>query len=226
VATVRHTHQATSGALSANARVFATARGRFVRLWNRSGQPLHVFRSPQVVTGVALSRDGHRVAAAGANGLATIWSVQSHTVLSNCLAGRKPLTSVAFDSTGERVLLPSQDSSVRICKVGRGPIPESELRWHTAEVKAAAFSTDGRWLATAGPATAGIGTPSSRTALFLLTGHKKGTLLSAVAWSPRGHRIVTGDTGGGIRTYNCSLCGEVPELIRIAEKRLSRLSQR
>jgi hypothetical protein len=47
--------------------------------------------------------------------------------------------------------------------------------------------------------------------------------LSAVAFSPKGWRIVTGGIDGSIRTYDCRLCGRDRQLVAIARARLARL---
>jgi WD40 repeat protein len=224
VAAVRHAHKPTAAAMTPDGRVFATARARFVTLWGRKGR-LFVLESPSIVTGVALSRDGRRIAAAGVNGSVVTWKVRTGKQLSTCNAGTKKLTSVAFDSPGDSVVASSNDSSVRICDARTGATQRDELRWHHSEVSGAAFSADGRWVATAGPRTAGVGLSSGQL-LFRLPGHKKGTLLTVVAWSPKGHRIVTGDTAGGIRTYECRLCSGVRELLPIAQRRLRKIGKR
>jgi WD40 repeat protein len=226
LATVPLSHRPTAAAVMPGGRIFATARVRFVRLWGRNGKSLPVLKAPADVTAVALSRDGRRVAAATDSGLAVAWNVATGERLFTCHAGGKALISIAFDSTADRVLTSSEDHTMRICGARTGH-NQREFRWHTsASAIAAAFSADDRWIATAGPATAGLGLAGSEDPLFRLPVRKKDAPLTSVAWAPRGHRIVTGDSGGGIRTYDCSVCGGVRELLQIAEKRLQKISKR
>jgi hypothetical protein len=49
------------------------------------------------------------------------------------------------------------------------------------------------------------------------------TLLTAVAVSPTGWRIVTGGSDGSVGTYDCQLCGRVGQLVALAHTRLARL---
>ena len=175
------------------------------------------------VTAVALSEDGRRIAAAADNGSATVWDVGSGRRLSTCSVGTKPLLSVAFDSTGSRVLVGSSSSEIRICSATTGRVQDT-LPWHHSAVAGAAFSSDGRWIGTAGPATAGLGEPKSTVALFLLPAH--GERFTAVSWSPTGYRMVAGDEGGAVLTYDCRVCGAVPRLLSLGEKRLRTLSAR
>jgi WD40 repeat protein len=217
--------EATAGALTSDARTIATTSGQRVTVWGSEGQRLGPFPSKGAVTGVALSPDGGRLAVAGVNGVVVTWNVSTGKRLSICHAGTKELLSVAFDSTGTRVVASSNDHAAHVCDIGLRP-RERALLWHQGRVSAAAFSADGRWVATAGPITAGVGAPDSPKPLYLLPGHKKHALLTAVAWSPRGYRIVTGDTSGDIRTYDCRLCGRVSQLLPIAKERLAEISHR
>ena len=87
-----------------------------------------------------------------------------------------------------------------------------------------AFSTDGRWVATAGPLKAGIWEVGSSdlpsNLLFFLTGNE--APVSSVAFSARRWTLLTGGRDGSVRSYTCSLCGGLRELVPLAKARLNR----
>ena len=58
--------------------------------------------------------------------------------------------------------------------------------------------------------------------LFYLNGTTKPPF-KAVAFSPAGHTIVSADTDGVIRSYDCTLCGGLDELLSLARQRLAAL---
>ncbi len=92
---------------------------------------------------------------------------------------------------------------------------------HAAKVSDADFSSDGRWVAIAGPGEAGIVDAKTGERILLVDGRDE--FLASVAFSPTGWRIVTGGKSGAVRTYDCELCGGIDELIPLGRKRLAQL---
>jgi WD40 repeat protein len=94
------------------------------------------------------------------------------------------------------------------------------LSGHGAIVSEARFSADGRWLVTAGPGTAGLWSVESGLEPSLLTGHSG--LLRGAAFAGDGYTILTaGGEDGTIRTYTCEVCGRIPDLLALADRRLA-----
>ena len=85
----------------------------------------------------------------------------------------------------------------------------------------AAFSPDGRWVVTAGPSTAAIWQIRTGRLLYFVRGARGN--LTAAGWAPDSLRIVSGDTGGGVETFTCELCGPIPALVAQAKARLAAL---
>jgi hypothetical protein len=54
-----------------------------------------------------------------------------------------------------------------------------------------------------------------------LRGHKKRANLTAAAFVPGSHRIVTTGVDGTVRAWFCEICGGLDELVSLAEKRLA-----
>jgi WD40 repeat protein len=96
---------------------------------------------------------------------------------------------------------------------------------HAGTVASAAFSCDGRWVATAGPATVGVWEAGPSTLvdsrLYFLPGPDKP--LTDVAFAATGWRLVAGSADGSAWVADCTLCGTTDRLVAVAEKKLERL---
>ena len=107
------------------------------------------------VNGAAFSSDGRRIATAGENGEARLWSVDGG--LLRVLAGHQaPVNSVAFSPDGGSLVTASNDSDARVWDLRSRVLRVRVLRGHSAVVSDASFSPDGRWIVTAGPVTVGV----------------------------------------------------------------------
>jgi WD40 repeat protein len=89
------------------------------------------------------------------------------------------------------------------------------------------FSSDGRWIATAGPTTVGMWERETNlriekgTPRIFLRGHVQ--RVWGVAFAPDSRRVASISGDGTVRTYLCELCGTTSELVRRAQRRLDRL---
>ena len=90
-----------------------------------------------------------------------------------------------------------------------------------AQINSAAFSSDDRWVVTAGPAATGIWDMESGRRLLAVNGRDHP--LTAVALSPHGWRIAAGGDHGTVKTYDCRLCGNIDDLVSVARQRLAHL---
>jgi WD40 repeat protein len=129
---------------------------------------------------------------------------------------------LSFSRDSRLLVTTSVDHTAIVWQVAEGK--EVQLVSQTAVISDAAFSSDSRWLVTAGPSAAGlweVGKGSSP--LFLLRGHS--ARLTSVAFAPKGWRIVTGSLDGTVREYDCVLCDRLPRLVAIAQAQIRRLSR-
>jgi WD40 repeat protein len=206
-------------AFSWDARELAIAtRDRNVLVWKLGGGGASRTLGTNAVA-VAFSPDGKRLLTAGADMIARVWDVRSGKQVLHPLRGhRDRLTGVAFSPDGRYLVTTSRDHDARVwdAKTGRSI-------WtlgHIAIVSGAAFSSDNRWLATAGPRAASVWDLATGRKLFGLNARDR---LTAVAFSPHGWVIASGGLGGGVKTYDCRLCGGIDDLVRVAHERLANL---
>ena len=133
---------------------------------------------------------------------------------------------VDFRRDGRVLVTAADDGDARTWRVSTGA-PIHVLRGHFSAVQGARFSPDGRWIVTAGPRTAGLW--DARTGEFFaptgladpfLRGPLRGPISSAV-FTPDGLRIVTASGDGTVRTYLCTACGRIDQLLQIARARVA-----
>jgi WD40 repeat protein len=205
-------------AFSADGRTSATARGNEVTVRDAGGRT-HSFHADAKVDAVALDPHGRLVAAGMARGTTKVWEVDTARLLHVLGGHKRAVTDVQFSPDGARLLTTGLDRFPRISSVETGQTLHS-LRWHFGPVPAATFSRDARWIATAGPGTAGLGAATSGQKLMLLGGPSRP--LTGVAFAGRnGNVIVTASKDGTIRAYVCQVCGGVVALEALAQRRLA-----
>jgi WD40 repeat protein len=199
-------HGSPVSALAVSAGTVATgAADGSIRLWrDRDGRALGTLHGHTgAVNSLAFDRAGDKLASGGADALAFIWDVARRTALHKLSGHQFGVTSVVFSPDARYVLSAGVDGDARIWSVAKG-VTVQPLKFHVSTVSQAAFSPDGKWAATAGPTTAAIWQVSTGRLLYALGGAKGN--LTGVAWAPDSRRIVTGDTGGTVTTFDCTLC--------------------
>jgi len=183
------------------------------------------------VVAAAFSPDGKRVATASQDATARIWDARTGASSEPLIGHTAGLTALAFNKDGSRLATTGTDTDVRIWN-GRTGAEITVLRGHSGQVNDLAFSADGRWLASAGPLAAAIWETSKGAAwpgapLYYVYGDPPPRLgtprLDHVAFSPKGWRLLTGWRDGGVKLFNCNLCGGIKDLQGIAKDRLGEI---
>jgi WD40 repeat protein len=203
-------------ALSAHAHFLAAGRGDgAVRLWELAapgGRPREggTFRAHEKgVSTLALSPDGKIMLTASGDKTVELWRVALH-----------PLRGQGREDAGGPSQRPGpnharQGATSAGVDPGRSPAQEiGTLRGNPTAVNVAAFSRDGKTLATGGDdRTVRLWDIASRRQIATLRGHKGG--IGAVAFSPDGGMVVSGgDTS--MRLWRLSMQGGVPTLRSVA----------
>lgn len=173
------------------------------------------------IVALEYSSNGHRLAVAARDTEGQLWDPVAGKLVAVLEGHSGALTSARFNPDGSLLVTASVDHDARIWDARTGEL-RRVLSGHFALVSDARFSDDGRWIVTAGPGTAGIWEVRTGKLLFLLRGHDG--ILRSAAFVPGGHTVVTAGEDRTVRTYECRLCGDIDELISVAEERLTRIS--
>ncbi|EJC98406.1 WD40 repeat-like protein [Fomitiporia mediterranea MF3/22] len=156
-----------------------------------------------VVTAVAFSLDGTRIASGSSDMTIRVWDAESGRIISGPFAGHtSSIRSVAFSPDGTLVVSGSSDRAIRIWDVESGRVISGPLTGHTSWVYSVAFSPDGK-LVVSGSADKtiliwNVDGGHARSGPF--KGHS-GSVRS-VAFSHDSKRIVSGSDDKTIRIWN------------------------
>jgi WD40 repeat protein len=191
---------------------------RRVLIWDLAANRQERTMAKGVVT-AAFSPDGRRLVTGERDLTARVWDLATGKPVLGPLTGHRDLlTDVAFSPDGRYIVTTSRDHDARVwdAKSGRNVSTLS----HIAIVSGAAFSADSRWLVTAGPRAASVWDLRNGRKLFGLNARDR---LITVAFSPRGWGIASGGLAGGVKVYDCRLCGNLSDLKTLARERLAPL---
>jgi WD40 repeat protein len=202
---------------SPDGRLLAVAAGNIAEIWNVANRSLVArMEHPGPVTSVAFGRS--QLATGAEGGTVRIWDEKGKLVRS-FRDHASPILDVRFDSAGERVVasLAGSERNVVMWDATSGARLHV-LVGHFGSVTRASFSSDGRWIVTAGPISAGVWPTDTGRLLFYLRGHSD--LLTDAEWAPSGYRVATASRDGSVRTYECIVCRPLGDLLAIARERL------
>jgi WD40 repeat protein/basic membrane lipoprotein Med (substrate-binding protein (PBP1-ABC) superfamily)/transcriptional regulator with XRE-family HTH domain len=159
------------------------------------------------LNGMAITRDGTRLATAGDDYKAQLWDISS--LLNSGKINSKPLLtldqpgivfSVAFNKDGSELATGIQDGTIRVWDAITGREIRI-LRGHRDAVLSVAFDPSGKRLATASlDSTAKVWDLASGKELFTLGGHTGA--VTSIAYNPDGTRIATASRDGMAKLWD------------------------
>jgi WD40 repeat protein len=220
-----HGSELVGAALRADGTVAATAGSDgVVRLWDTSsGSQLLALPAAPGLTSVALDPKGRWVAT-GVGNVVRLYDARTGKERPDLVGHTDVVTGLAFSPDGSQLVSSSRDKDARVWDPQTLKLLKV-LHKHTAFVSGVAFSPDGRWIATAGPAKAGVWaaheTDLPDSFLYFVRGNE--SPIASVAFSSQGWELATAARDGSIRVFDCKLCGGLPQLESFAKARLASL---
>jgi hypothetical protein len=173
-----------------------------VKVWDTyTGQELHTLKGhTSVVTSVAFSPDGTRLASGSKDSTVKVWDTYTGQELHTLKGHSNPVTSVAFSPDGARLASSSSDGTVKVGDAHTG----QELRilkGHTGQMFSVAFSPDGTRLASgSSDGTVKVWEVRTGQELHTLKGHTNG--VSSVAFSLDAARLASGSWDKTVKVWD------------------------
>ncbi|RYO77637.1 hypothetical protein DL764_010199 [Monosporascus ibericus] len=149
-----------------------------------------------LVSSVAFSADGSRLASGSGDCTVKVWDAATGACLSTLTGHRRLVNSVAFSADGSRLASGSGDDTVKVWDAATGACL-STLTGHRDWVNSVAFSGDGSRLASGSDdCTVKVWDAATGACLSTLTGHRG--WVNSVAFSGDGSRLASG-------SYDCTV---------------------
>jgi WD40 repeat protein len=207
-----------------------------IGVWDAaSGKPLHLFRRHgMLVYTLAFSPDGQRLAVAGGKNFILLYDLETGRELRR-LEGHEhtSVNTVQFSKDGARLVSAAADRTARVWDIATGK-ELAVFKGHTEAVRAAVFHGDADTVVTAGDQTVRSWSvpPPAPVPTLLTGGPPPGALarlfggslprghtshVTALAFSPDGQAIVTGDQDCNVRLWDARtgrLTGGITEKLR------------
>jgi len=149
------------------------------------------------VRAVVFDATGQRVVAAGDEPRLRIVSLTSGGVLAIESIAR-PVRSLAVHPAEGHVAAGCVDGSVQLWNAADGALVR-EWSAHNSSTVALEFASDGSWLATAGGRAVAVWNPADGSQIRVMD---TGQIVTSLAASPDGARLVVGTSGGKLIAYN------------------------
>ncbi len=171
------------------------------------------------------SPNGRWVATASRDETARFWDATTGKQRAVLKGDNTPMTSLDFNTSGSLLVTTTRGGETSIWRTRTKELKllHEPLKQHHA-VSDADFSSDGRWLVTAGAPLAHVWNVRTGKQLFSPRGHVG--RVASVAFSPKGWRILTAGADRKdrtVRTFSCEVCVKLPGLVALGKKRLDHL---
>jgi WD40 repeat protein/predicted Ser/Thr protein kinase len=165
---------------------------------------------PDLIRGLAGSRDGKFLASARHDGTVCVWNLVTGREVRTLHAHRGPVLGVAFSPDGLRLASAGEDGTVRIWDWTNGT-EALVCTGHAGGVNGVVFSPDGKRLASAGEdGTVRVWDGAGGLVVFVLKGHTRRVL--QVAFSPDGKRLASAGGDQTVRLWDVTRGQELRSL--------------
>jgi WD40 repeat protein len=201
-------------AISSDGRLVATAHedeeDGIVRLWDaHTGKAIAQVRGRlSRSAGRAFSRDGNLLVTPDEDSTAVVWNTRTGESLAVLRGHRKNVNSAAFDPSGTYVVTASDDGDARLWALSgarlRAVLPDA------GNVRAIAFSPKGDAAITAGEHLILVWDVRRAQVTARLAGNSR--LISAVAFSGDGRKVITGGADSATRVWDAATGAPVATL--------------
>jgi WD40 repeat protein len=218
-------------------RIVSGSSDKTVRVWDaQSGVEQAVLRGHEGnVNSVAYSPDGRRIVSGSGDETIRVWDAQTGVDLAVLRGHESAVASVAW-LPGQRIVSGSSDTTVRVWNAQNGA-ELAVLRGHKGSVTSVASSPDGRYIVSGSHDTdLRIWDAASGAEQFVMRGKKKkrdgfmsvffpglisdqrDKLVTSVAYSPDGRRIVSGSEDKTVRVRDAASGAKFAVLLGHEEK--------
>jgi len=187
---------ASAVAVQPDGQLFAVGCGDEILFVDGGGKPGKVLKLTHgVLSGLAFSEDGHKLAALAENGSLDVWDLSSDRVEQSLTVG-PGITAIRFAPGAQRLATASADREITLWNLQNGQAL-MKLDKHDAAINAIAFSADGQWMASGSDDRSVIiwdlGTGKSKRTL---KGHDQ--TVTSVAFSPDGKFLASGSGNASV----------------------------
>ncbi len=168
-----------------------------VNIWSfpNGKEPIVINGHSKRIISASFSPDGNTVLTASLDGTAKLWRTDNGKLIDPLKGHRDALTGASFSDDGVRIVTSSQDTTAKIWNSGNGQLIATLE--YGKPVQDAAFSFDGKYVATVGD----FGFPviwDAETGAPLVIFRDKVESWSGVSFTPDGKKMVATTFSGGV----------------------------